>query len=74
MNELNEKTTLPIHGVMRCFIYDDESRCYYYGIDAWGNMQWGNDKDKAKKYGATQAERVAIMFDREDRKVWIGVF
>jgi hypothetical protein len=57
----------------RCFIYGDEDRCYYYGTDAWGNYQWGNDKEKARRFTGRSAEQCAIMFIKKGKKVWIGV-
>ena len=33
-----------IHVVTKCYIFDKRTKCYFYGLDGWENINWGNDK------------------------------
>lgn len=55
------------------YLFDDHSRCYYYGLDSWENTNWGNNINNVALYTLATAETLMKEFEQKSIRVWIGI-
>lgn len=64
-----------ISDVTKCYVFDKYSECYFYGLDGWKNINWGNDKTLAELMPPDMAIKMLVeLKGRNDNcDLWINV-